>query len=240
MEPRLIPEKAHVLSGSALKLIAVITMLIDHVGNVFARQLNRIELWTVRSRPLTLYTLMRFIGRMSFPLFVFLLVEGFVHTRDRLRYVRRLGLFALLSEIPFDLAFYTKVWDWEHQSVFITLFLGLLGLWALEQFRNQGWKLLLLLGVLYAAALFSHCDYGVKGFAYVLLMYLVRERPLSRAVLGSAFLGSEWKAGVAFIPIAFYNGQRGFIRRRWLQYAFYLFYPLHLLALYWLKTHPFH
>ena len=178
---------------------------------------------------------MRFVGRLAFPLFAFLLVEGFLHTRDRRRYALRLGIFALLSEVPFDLAFYGKFLYKDYQNVFVTLCLGVLGLCALERFRGKGWKQLLSLLGFYGVALLSHCDYGVKGYGFLILLYLLRERPISRAVLGSAFLSSEWKAGLAFVPIAFYNGERGFIRGRVLQYAFYLLYPLHLLFLYWLK-----
>lgn len=239
MEPRLIPEKARTISGSGLKALAVVSMLIDHVGATIVSQYPQTPLFSLPWKPITLYMLMRFVGRLAFPLFAFLLVEGFLHTRDRRRYALRLGVFALLSEVPFDLAFYRKLFDWNHQNVFFTLCLGVLGLCVMERFRGKGWKQLLSLLGLYAVALVAKCDYGVSGYGFVLLLYLLRERPISRAVLGSAFLGSRWQAGLAFVPIAFYNGQRGFIRNRLLQYGFYLFYPLHLLILYWLRVSLF-
>ena len=235
MEPRLIPEKARVLSGSWLKLLAVILMLIDHTGAVIVSRCPQAVLFTVLGKAVTLYTLMRLVGRVAFPLFAFLLVEGFLHTHDRRRYALRLGVFALLSEVPFDLAIKGKILEWTHQNVFITLCLGVLGLWALEQFRGKGWKQLLSLLALYGVALVSRCDYGVRGYGFVLLLYLLREQPISRAIIGAGYLSSTWQAGLAFIPMAFYNGQRGFIRGRFLQYAFYLFYPLHLLLLYIVK-----
>lgn len=235
MEPRLIPEKARVLSGSWLKLLAVILMLIDHTGAVIVSRCPQAVLFTVLGKAVTLYTLMRLVGRVAFPLFAFLLVEGFLHTHDRRRYALRLGVFALLSEVPFDLAIKGKILEWTHQNVFITLCLGVLGLWALEQFRGKGWKQLLSLLALYGVALVSRCDYGVRGYGFVLLLYLLREQPISRAIIGAGYLSSTWQAGLAFIPMAFYNGQRGFIRDRFLQYAFYLFYPLHLLLLYIVK-----
>ena len=236
MEPRLIPEKARILSGSALKVLAAICMLIDHTGAVIVSRCPQTVLFSLLGKEVTLYKLMRFVGRPAFPLFAFLLVEGFLHTRDRRKYALRLGAFALLSEVPFDLALHGKLLDLNHQNVFITLCLGFLGLWALERFQGKGWKQLLSLLGLYGVVLLAHCDYGVKGYGFVLLLYLLRERPITRAVLGSAFLSAQWKAGLAFVPVAFYNGQRGFIRERWLQYAFYLFYPAHLLLLYGLKN----
>ena len=239
MEARLIPEKGRVLSGSALKLLAVILMLIDHTGAVIVSRCPQVVLFTVMKKTVTLYKLMRLVGRVAFPLFAFLLVEGFVYTHDRRRYVIRLGVCALLSEVPFDLAFYGKFPAWNHQNVFITLCLGVLGLWALERFRGQGRKLLLSLLGLYLAALVSRCDYGVKGFGFVLLLYLLREQPILRAILGGGYLSSTWQAGLAFVPMAFYSGKRGFIRNRILQYGFYLFYPLHLLILYWIRISLF-
>lgn len=235
MEPRLIPEKARVLSGSWLKLLAVILMLIDHTGTVIVRHCPQVVLFTLLGKTVTLYKLMRLLGRVAFPLFAFLLVEGFLHTHDRRRYAQRLGGFALLSEVPFDLAIYGKVLVWTHQNVFFTLCLGVLGLWALERFKGQGEKLLLSLVGLFLVALLSRCDYGVKGYGFVLLLYLLRERPIPRAIIGAGYLSSTWQAGLAFVPMAFYNGERGFIRGRLLQYAFYLFYPLHLLLLYCLR-----
>ena len=235
MEPRLIPKKARFLSGSWLKLLAVIIMLIDHTGVIIVSRCPQIVLFTVLGRTFTLYTLMRLMGRMGFPLFAFLLAEGFLHTHDRRRYALRLGAFALVSEAPFDLALYGKFPVWTHQNVFVTLCLGVLGLWALEQFRGKGWKQLLSLLALYGVALVSRCDYGVRGYGFVLLLYLLRERPISRAVIGAGYLSATWQAGLAFVPITFYNGERGFIRGKTLQYAFYLFYPLHLLLLYVIK-----
>ena len=235
MEPRLISEKARVLNGSVLKLLAVILMLIDHTGAVIVSRCPQVALLTFLGKTLTLYRLMRFLGRMAFPLFCFLLVEGFSHTHDRRRYALRLGAFAILSDVPFDLAILGKTLEWTHRNVFITLCLGVLGLWALESFRGQGGKLLLSLAGLFLVALLSRCDYGVKGFGFVLLLYLLRERPISRAVIGAGYLSSTWQAGLAFVPMAFYNGRRGFIRGKGLQLAFYLFYPLHLLLLFLLK-----
>ena len=70
---------------------------------------------------------------------------------------------------------------------------------------------------------------------FILFMYFLRDHELIRAAVGCGFLSSTWKAGLAYIPIALYNGERGFIRGRVLKYAFYLIYPVHIFILYLLK-----
>ncbi|MEG1773614.1 MAG: TraX family protein, partial [Oscillospiraceae bacterium] len=107
------------LSGFSLKLIALASMTVDHAGVVLFEQLE----W------------MRMVGRLAFPIYAFLLVEGFVHTRHRGRYCLRLGMFALLSEWPFDLAVFGGA-DMRGQNVFFTLLLGVLMLWGCERFSG--------------------------------------------------------------------------------------------------------
>ena len=101
------------LDSFQLKWIAIITMLIDHVGAIFF--------------PGNL--VFRYVGRIAFPIFCFQLVEGFFHTRNIEKYMLRLGIFAIISEIPYDLAFRGNILDFEHQNVFFTLFLGILMLY---------------------------------------------------------------------------------------------------------------
>ena len=78
-------------------------------------------------------------------------------------------------------------------------------------------------------------DYGVGGFGFILLLYVLREKKILQAVLGTCFESGGWAAGLAFIPINLYNGKRGFIRTPPLKYAFYIAYPLHILILYWIR-----
>ena len=156
-------EKKKGISGSTLKMIAIVTMLIDHIGAaVLARLLmvnglgeldqtntDAIMQWLSANGALYwMYTVMRMIGRVAFPIFCFLLVEGFLHTHDVKKYAMRLGLFALLSEIPFDLAFSSKILEFNYQNVFFTLFIGLLTMIAYRAVEekeewNQALKVIL-------------------------------------------------------------------------------------------------
>lgn len=210
-------ERKFGLSGFALKWIAMISMLIDHTGAVLFPQ----------------YIQMRMIGRLAFPIYCFLLVEGAVHTSDIRKYEIRLLLFALASELPFDLAFYTRV-DFRHQNVFFTLFLGLV---VVEQYQKRRQKLSSFL-IFIAAMVLSevmHTDYSAAGIVFIVLFYLLYQYKTGKqAVFAAAnFLmygtSVQAYAGLAALPMLLYNGKRG----PSMKYFFYVFYPLHLLSL-WL------
>ena len=215
------------LSGSALKMIAIATMLIDHIAaTVIIRVL---KFGGYNDSLYQLYRVMRNIGRIAFPIFCFLLVEGFMHTRDREKYARRLGCFAAISEIPFDLAFNGKILEVGYQNVFFTLLL------VMKQSRFSVWKrtglstLAILVGMF--AAEFLSTDYGALGVLCIMVFYLFRRSRMQQVVFGClAFVWWEWAAVFAFIPIYFYNGKRGF----GMKYFFYAFYPVHLLTLYFI------
>ena len=227
--------KHQILSNSALKVFAVITMLIDHVAIVFRYKFNTVFL-TVTDYGITYYSLMRFIGRWSFPVYVFLITEGFVHTRNRKMYGQRLLIFAFLSEIPWNLE-HTGTFYYEKQNVFFTLFLGYTGLCLTEQIQKGKETLknqLLLLGLLLISFVLK-ADYGYIGFCFILMMYLLRESLTLRAVAGICLLSCHWKAVPAFAVIGLYNGKRGFISNRFLQICFYVIYPLHMLIFYFIK-----
>ena len=116
------------ISGYWLKLIAVISMLIDHTSAVILEQIPGLEAPAF---------FMRIIGRAAFPIYCFLLVEGFYHTRSRAKYAGRLFLFALISEVPFDLAFSRRMWDFSSNNVFFTLLFGLLVIWGVEGIKQK-------------------------------------------------------------------------------------------------------
>ena len=118
------PEKYRILSGSALKMIAIITMLIDHIGAVLLSMYQPAQkiLFTLFGREYTVYLIFRDIGRAAFPIFCFLLLEGFRHTRSRFLYGRNLLLFVLLSEIPWNLMFTNTLRyerHWIHSALHI-------------------------------------------------------------------------------------------------------------------------
>ncbi|MBQ3707611.1 MAG: TraX protein [Clostridia bacterium] len=235
----LVPERVRILSGSWLKLFAVITMLIDHAAH-FLLEDSDLVLFSLGSRSIRLYTLMRAVGRSAFPLFCFLLVEGFLHTRDRRKYGGRLLLFCLLSELPWNLV-HNGTLLYARQNVFFTLFLGFLGMCTAEAFLEEPErkKRIGLAGILFgllAAAVLLRADYGAGGFGFILLLYFLREAPLFRAVTGCCLLSSGWKVFPAFAAIALYNGKRGFIKGRAVSLLFYAVYPLHLLVLYWIRS----
>ncbi len=222
---RIVPDKFRFLSGSMLKLIAVTAMLIDHTALSF---------FTYGEMP---YTIMRGIGRISFPIFVFLLAEGFIYTRNRLKYGTSLLICAVLSELPFNLV-HTGTVFFEKQNVFFTLFLGFLGMCIITYKKKYPIFQIACLITLGIAAALINCDYGTAGVAFILVMFALRENELVRP-FAVFMLGNPWRALGAFVPISLYNGKRGFIKGPVLKYAFYAFYPVHLFVIYLIKYRVF-
>ena len=211
------------LDGTVLKLIACLSMFIDHLGAVcFSGMMG-----------------FRIIGRLAFPIYCFLLVEGAVHTHNMKKYILRMGIFALISEVPFDLAFYHRLVYTGHQNVFFTLGLGLLAIWFLEHPIEQLdipdvlYKLLVIIAAGLIAEFFN-TDYGFTGIAVICIFYYLRGQPQLKypiaAILLAAMGGVEFYAVLALIPILLYNGQRG-RQTKVMQYGFYIFYPAHLLLI---------
>ena len=233
MQESVIPQKYKVLSGSVLKTIALASMIIDHVAFVLSGSFSK-TLFSIGAKSYSAYRIMRWIGRIAFPIYCFLLVEGFLHTKDRKKYALRLFIFALISEIPFNLANNMKL-AYSGQNVFFTLFLGCLGMMCVEYFRSDRPKMLFSLIALLAVSLLLKADYGITGFCFIMMMYALREQKILQTVVGCGILSSTWIAGLAFIPINLYNGERGFIKGRALQYCYYAIYPVHLLILYLIK-----
>lgn len=237
------------LDGTMLKWIAIVIMLIDHtaITLVYPEYLAQrgtagaLDVWQV-------YHVMRCIGRLAFPLFCFALVEGFTHTHSRPKYVLRLFLFALASEIPFDLALQDGNISFLAQTnVMYTLLIAFIALWAgdsigkAEGDRMPGWAtdvitIVMLLGGGLAAE-YLDTDYHAFGVFLVGGLYLTRRYRWAQVLVGAALLAwycldhGSWQemwglAGLALI--LFYNGKRG----RGMKYFFYIFYPGHLLLLY--------
>ena len=132
------------LDGNALKIIAAVTMLIDHIGAAILLPMHLTGI-NALGRWIDVYSILRTIGRTAFPIFAFLLAEGFFHTHSRRKYFGRLALFALLSEIPYDMAFYGRAVYQDSQNVFWTLGIGFFVIWGLEELYGRyaaGWKLI--------------------------------------------------------------------------------------------------
>lgn len=220
------------LSGTFLKVIACGTMLLDHIG----ASCLEVGLLQCEHCPalLQLDTTLRLIGRLAFPIYCFLLVEGFVHTHDVRRYFRRLLLFGLVSEVPFDLAFYRTPFYWGHQNVYWTLALGVLALMALRHFETADgraeWRGLACAFGCAALASLIHTDYDAIGVLIVCALYLTRNDRRLQCLTGALLFAFELTAPLAFGLVWFYNGQRGRCGHT-LQKVFYWFYPVHLALL---------
>ncbi len=232
------------LDSDGLKIIAVLTMFIDHLGASLLIEALRLMSAEAYDKWLPIYHVLRNVGRMSFPIFVFLLVEGFFYTRSRKKYLERLLLFSLLSEIPFDLAFYGSLFYEGSQNVFWALVIGLLVIWGIERLRKLCGKrsvaaatggiltvVVILTGVMLAEWL--HVDYGMHGILLTALFYLGKRLPVPPVLICFAgyllFLWEPYSIG-GFLMILCYNGARK-VRGKGFQYFFYLFYPMHLLIL---------
>lgn len=203
-----------------LKMLAILSMLIDHIGAIFYPDVP----------------VLRCVGRLAFPIFCFLLVEGFYHTRNVWKYMLRLGTFAILSEAPFDLAFGYRLWSPEKQNVFFTLLIGLIMIWILDQEREIVTRVGVVILAMWAAELL-HTDYGFRGILLIAVFQMTGSRKTVQYAAGAAwnFLWRsrlQYAGALAMIPIALYNGQKG----RSMKYFFYLFYPVHLLVLYLLTV----
>ena len=233
-------DRFRILSGSALKMIALITMLIDHVGAFILVNYKwaATPFLTILGHGVSLYFIARKIGRLAFPIYCFLITEGYAHTHDKKRYGASLLIFALISEIPWDLEHTGRIWG-SSQNVFFTLFLGYIGICAYEKFKDDPSMQLTYLAGIFVCSIFLHCDYGCRGFALIVFLHIMREKKVVQAILGSCFIGSSLYAVFAFIPINMYNGQRGFIKSKPAKYAFYIAYPLHIFIIYLYRLNTF-
>lgn len=225
-------------SGAALKLLACVIMLIDHAACVIIPEILKLDIgYLAYNRYLSLYSAMRLIGRLAFPIYCYLLVEGFSHTSNKKKYLSRLLLFAAVSEIPFDLCFSRTLLELTYQNVYFTLSLGMLAMMLISRVRESTLPKFVreLLSALIAACCCAlgyllKTDYGAFGVASIIVLYIVHERRLVSCGVGSIVFSWEKSAPLAFVPILLYNGERGHINK----YFFYAFYPAHLLLLKWL------
>ncbi len=251
------------MSIFVLKLIAIITMLIDHTGAVLLRS-NAELYWPART-----------IGRIAFPIFVFMLVEGFHHTSNIRKYLTRLGIFALISEIPFDIAFYNAFTNrnfladfkasftdtatlnlflknlLSHQNVFFTLFFGLFAIYCMSMIENKFKKEILLTNIFNAlitigfcaAAVIFRTDYDMKGILWIVAFYLFRGSKIMLTlsvliIIGTFFPSSNGNLNIETFALL---GMIPIVfykgkKGKNIKYLFYIFYPAHLLVLWLIST----
>lgn len=233
-------------SGFTLKWIAIISMVTDHIGVVLFPDIAH---W------------FRCFGRISFPIFCFLIIEGFYHTHNLKKYTLRLAAFAIISEIPYDLAFFGEAFTKEslkRQNVFFTLLIGLVMIaltdLAFKNFekiageREHGRLGSLLLKVLpivfcfffllggLGASVLLEVDYPRIGVLTIMALYIFRRYEIF-SMLSIALINLHWGTGVqpyasfSIIPIMLYNGEKG----RSMKWLFYVFYPAHLLILFLIR-----
>ncbi len=234
------------LTSNLLRILAILLMLSDHIWATYMSFGN----W------------MTYIGRMAFPIFAFQIAEGYTHTSNFKKYALRLLIFAVISEIPFNLFYSSRLFNPFHQNVLFTLLLGLFAIRVIHKVKQQptakriiGSVFLLIL--ICIAALIGFADYGFWGMVMVVMFYLLRDFPfawaaqLAAMVLinvvwfeGQVFLVEIWGktfeipsqgfAVFSLIPIWLYGGRKG-KSAKWMQYSFYAFYPVHMLILYCIR-----
>lgn len=207
-----------------LKMIALITMFLDHFARIIYPDLY----------------ILKVVGRLAFILYAFLLVEGFTHTKSSKHYFFRLLIFALLSEIPYDLAFGGQWFDTSRQNIFFTLLGGLSGLMVIDSNKiSSDVKILLIVALVTAANLF-HFDYYYLGVLQVVCFYVFRTNVLKQfltvGILNLLYMfriSTQSAAILGLLPIYLYNGERG----KKTGILFYIFYPAHLVVFWIIKRY---
>ena len=212
-----------------LKVIACVSMLTDHAAYVFG--------WALKWRA---------VGRLAFPIFCFLLAEGAFHTRNPKKYALRLAIAAVISEFAFDFAFFGRLY-WEHQNVMLTMLLGILALETMKGCSDLSRKFLVSVPFAVIADLLS-TDYSGYGVMLIALFGAARDLPRKWLWIGAGMAVLFWLMpgarvnilgiyvpvqmfGLASLgPIALYSGEK-LTRCKAAQWAFYLFYPVHMVIL---------
>ena len=236
-------KKFKILNSNTLKILAMVLMLLDHLWATIVPG----NQWMTN------------IGRMSFPIFAFLIVEGFIHTSNFKKYLKRLFVFALISEIPFNLI-YAGSWIFPfHQNVLFTLLLGLLCINEIDLMNKTTsfkFKLVSILRIIFflLISIIGFVDYGLTGVLTIIVFFVFRNCKLSwlweiislillyivffkgQSIIinfGSYeyFLPIQGISILSLIPIGLYNGTKG-KKSKFIQYAFYWFYPLHMALIY--------
>ena len=239
------------LSGNALKMIACVLMFFDHLSQGVALNslgftpsyvANEWGLPILSGLPTAelLAMVATLAGRIAFPIFCFFLVQGVLLSGDFKKQIQRLLLFALISEVPFDLGLFGQAFYWDHQNVFFELALGATTIVAMKKTLDgdkkgkQAYAVLLFIATALLAE-FLRFDYGASGIIAMVLFFLVcsdRRRTMLMGLIAFLFEAPLYGTVYLSLPLIYqYNGKRG----RGGKWFFYIFYPAHLLALYLLS-----
>ncbi len=231
------------ISADMLKILAMVCMVLDHLWATIVPD----NQW------------MNIVGRLTFPIFAFLIAEGYTHTSNFKKYALRLLVFGLISEIPFNFIMAGSWFFPFHQNVLFTMLLGLMCIRAIDKFKKTRTlkrgllSALIVVGCL-LLSMITFTDYGLIGVLTIIVFYVFRHFKLAwvcQAValilmyivffkgqsiiipLGSHeyFFPIQGFGVLALIPIWMYNGKR-YIRSKWWQYSVYAFYPLHMALIY--------
>lgn len=210
------------LNSNQLKLLALLTMTVDHIGVHLFPQ----------------YPILRIIGRLAFPIYAYCIAEGCVHTKNRKKYLMQMAGMALLCQLVYFFAMGSLF-----QCILVTFTLSILTIYAIDSGSSVNAAAALCAVVLITVFLPQWLpntdfavDYGLWGVLLPVAVYLSRERgqkllctAIFLSLLALAYGGIQWLALLAIFPLALYNGQRGSTRLKGL---FYWYYPLHLVAIY--------
>lgn len=222
-------------SSSVLKIIAITAMVLDHGYVLFIGK--------------SLFSVFRVVGRTAFPIFAFMISEGARYSGNKKKYALRLLIFALISEIPYNIAFGSSFVDFGKSNVYFTLLLGLISIWLIQIFRE---KKIAFVGIfttvlLAFSAILLNSDYGFMGVIVITLYYLAGEKRGGSRVISFVMIAlmtgicidipfNPWyllnipqmPAVLSAIPLSLYNGKKGFKMNK---YVFYWFYPIHIIIL---------
>lgn len=225
-------KRVQFLSGAWLKLIAILSMLADHVNK------GLIYPYLKSSRGFLAFISNTFdiIGRIAFPLFCFMLVEGYFKTRSRWKYLLNLLIFGVISEVPFDMFTTASFFNMNWNNVMFSLALVLVTIWIIDILKKKMkkqpkvlWFLVsfLIVAVMSAVSMFLALDYEHHAVLIGYFFYLFHDMPVFAIPFGYASMFKEPWALLGFGLTLTYNGERG----RQNKMLNYWFYPVHLLIL---------
>ena len=222
------------MTSFVLKIIALISMFCDHFGDAFFKH----------------YSFLNLIGRIAFPIFAFQISEGYIHTKNLKKYMTRLFIFAIISQIPFSLFLNEFVSSGITLNIFFTLFLGLVCIKTYDYFSKSNHKILgiFLILIIFCMGEIINVDYGCWGIIVIFMFYLLKNNKcamilsyISLCIIRYSYIIISSRFSIEYIylaiatifPIIFislYNGKQGYR----IKYLLYVFYPIHLLLLYFL------